>query len=468
MPLIDPSDRRPVHFVGIAGAGMSALAELFVRRGVAVTGCDANPGSGDDLRRLGIDVRAGHDPAHVDGARALVVTSAMPRDHAEIARARELGIPVVRRAEALGEAVSGGALVAIAGTHGKTTTTVMTTEALTTAGLEPTGVVGGRVGAWAGNLRRGGDSLYVVEADEYDRSFLALTPTVAVVTNVEADHLDIYADLNDIRETFAQFLAPARYVALCADDEGANTLATPSSAEVIRYSAAAGVGGRAAGSDDARLLAGGVRSENGTTAFDVAFDGEPLGEVRLAVPGLHNVRNALAAVASGLALGATLDGMRAGLTGFRGVERRFQRLGEARGVAVVDDYAHHPTEIRATLEAARAAYPGRRIVAAFQPHLFSRTRDFAEEFGGALALADDVFLTAIYPARERPIEGVTAVLIADAARRAGRAVRWLGERDALAEALARAVREGDVVFTIGAGDITKTGPELLERLTAAR
>lgn len=479
MPLIDPSDRRPVHFVGIAGAGMSALAELFLRRGATVTGCDANPATADDLRRLGIRVSAGHDVAHVEGARALVVTSAMPRDHAELVRARELGIPVVRRAEALGEAVSGGALVGIAGTHGKTTTTVMTTEALAAADLAPTGVAGGRVGSWEGNLSKGGDGLYVVEADEYDRSFLALTPTVAVVTNMEADHLDIYKDLDDIRETFARFVRPARFVVLCADDPGANALPTPSSAEVIRY----GIDRRSAHTAavdahdtrsggvlarDARLLARNVRPERGGTSFGVEYDGDDLGDVHLLVPGLHNVRNALAAIASGLVLGATVPRMRPGLAAFRGVERRFQRLGEERGVAVVDDYAHHPTEIRATLEAARAAFPGRRIVAAFQPHLFSRTRDFAGDFGGALALADDVFLTSIYPAREQPIAGVSAQLIADASLAAGREVRWQGERGELADALASAVREGDVVLTVGAGDITKTGPELLQRLAAGR
>ena len=479
MPLLDPSDRRPVHFVGIAGAGMSALAELFLRRGATVTGCDANPATADDLRRLGIPVITGHDAAHVDGARALVVTSAMPRDHTELARARELGIPVVRRAEALGEAVSGGAHVGVAGTHGTTTTTVMTTEALAAAGLAPTGVAGGRVGSWEGNLSKGGDALYVVEADEYDRSFLALTPTVAVVTNVEADHLDIYKDLDDIRETFARFVRPARYVVLCADDAGANALPTPSSAEVIRYgierramtpAAVDAHDARLAGglSRDARLLARDVRADGAGTQFAVEYDGEDLGDVRLGVPGLHNVRNALAAIASGLALGATVPEMRSGLAAFHGVERRFQRLGEAGGVAVVDDYAHHPTEIRATLQAARAAFPGRRLVAAFQPHLYSRTRDFASDFGGALALADDVFLTSIYPAREKPIAGVSAQLIADAARAAGRAVRWQGDRGELAEALARAVREGDVVLTVGAGDITRTGPELLERLAAGR
>src|SRR5688500_14793622 len=192
MPLIDPSDSRPVHFVGIAGAGMSALAELLVRRGVAVTGCDANTSGAADLQRLGVAMTEGHDPSHAEAARALVITSAMPKDHPEIARAWALGIPVIRRAEALGEAVSGGALVGIAGTHGKSTTTVMTTEALRAAQLEPTGIVGGRVASWGGNLAFGSDKLFVVEADEYDRSFLALTPTVAVVTNVEADHLDIY------------------------------------------------------------------------------------------------------------------------------------------------------------------------------------------------------------------------------------------------------------------------------------
>src|SRR5256714_8171227 len=205
MPLIDPSDPRPVHFVGIAGAGMSALAELFVRSGVVVTGCDANPTGVDDLRRLGIVVGP-HDPSHVAGARALVVTSAMPKDHPELQRARDCGVPIVRRADALGEVTRGRELVAIAGTHGKTTTTVMTTEALSAAGRDPTALVGGRVASWSGNLRAGGDRLYVVEADEYDRSFLALTPTVAVVTNIEADHLDIYDGLGDIGAAFSQFV----------------------------------------------------------------------------------------------------------------------------------------------------------------------------------------------------------------------------------------------------------------------
>jgi len=441
--------------MGIAGAGMSALAELFVRRGVAVTGCDSAPGVIDDLRRLGVVVREGHDPGHIDGVRAIVVTSAVPRDHAELARARSAGIPITRRAEALGEVVKGGEVVAVAGTHGKTTTTVMTTEALAAAGREPTGLVGGRVAAWQGNLRAGGERLFVVEADEYDRSFLALSPTVAVVTNVEADHLDIYADLDDIRRAFEQFVSPARTVVVCADDVGAASLTFSSTAEILRYGIE---------SVDARVLAHEILSVDGRLRFLVSFDGDALGELTLRVPGVHNVRNALAAVASGLAVGCTLEAMRTGLESFEGVERRFQRLGSVRGVEIVDDYAHHPTEILATLDAARGAYPGRRIVAAFQPHLFSRTRDFAADFGAALANADAVFLTEIYPAREQPIPGVTSALIEDALRMAGRPVTWRGERATLADALVDAVRDGDVIITLGAGDITRTGAEVLRRL----
>jgi UDP-N-acetylmuramate--alanine ligase len=446
---------QPVHFVGIAGAGMSALAELLHRRGARVTGCDANPSNAPDLQRLGIEVSAGHDPSHADSAGALVVTSAMPRDHPEIVRARERGIPVIRRAEALAEAIAGGDVIGIAGTHGKTTTTVMTTDALRAAGLEPTGIAGGRVGSWNGNLSYGGDRLFVVEADEYDRSFLALTPTVGVVTNVEADHLDIYEGLDDIRAAFSQYLGPARALVLCDDDAGVRSLVLPTGAQVIRY---------ALRSPDARLRATGLAQADRGSAFTVVFDDEPVCEVRLRVPGEHNVLNALAAIGSGLALGADPVRLAQGLSAFTGVERRFQRVGEARGVLVIDDYAHHPTELRATLAAARAAYPERRLVAAFQPHLFTRTRDFAREFGEALGGADAAYLTAIYPAREQPIAGVTAGLIAEAAEAAGRPVAWQGSRDALAPALAADVRAGDLVLTMGAGDITRTGPELLALL----
>ena len=450
--LLDPADARPVHFVGIAGAGMSALAELFTLRGVRVSGCDAHPENAPDLRSLGITVEAGHSAAHVAGARALVVTSAIPKDHPELVRARELGVPVVRRAEALAEATASATLIGVAGTHGKSTTTVMTTEALAAGGLDPTGYVGARVTSWGGNLRAGCAERLVVEADEYDRSFLALTPTLAIVTNVEADHLDIYADLGDLERAFAQFVRPARYVVLCADDAGANAVPTPVSAEVIRYGLT---------SPDARLRAADVRRAGLGSAFTVVYDGVRLGEVELAVPGEHNVRNALAALGAGLAFGLTVPAMAPGLAAFRGVERRFQLLGEAGGALLVDDYAHHPTEVRATIEAARAAAPERRLVVAFQPHLFSRTRDFAEEFADALLLADAVYLADIYPAREQPIPGVTSELIAARMTALGRPPEWRGGAATLAPVLARALRTGDLVVTMGAGDVTRVGPAVL-------
>ena len=436
---------------------MRALAELLAKRGVAITGCDANPGAIDDLQALGIAVTRGHSPDHVKGARELVVTSAMPKNHPELAWARDLGIPITRRAEALARAVDGGRLAGIAGTHGKTTTTVMTTSALSAAGLKPTGIAGGRVAVWKGNLRYQGDELFVVEADEYDRSFLTLSPAVAVVTNIEADHLDIYHDLEDIKATFSRFVAGAAAIVLCDDDAGASTLSLPASAEIIRYGLT---------SLNARLVGRDISSEGHTTRFLVSYDGAVLGDVELRVPGKHNVQNALAAIGVGIALGVSLDAMRPGLLEFGGVDRRFQRLCDVGGVTIIDDYAHHPTEIAATLQAAHASYPGRRIVVAFQPHLFSRTRDFSAAFGEALSAADSVFLADIYPAREEPIPGVSSEMIASPMQRNGHPVIWQGARSDLADALAEYVRAGDVVITIGAGDITLTGPELEQRLAA--
>jgi len=465
MTALDSSDPRPIHFVGIAGAGMRALAELLSHRGVTVTGCDANPDSIEDLEALGIPVVKGHSPDHVEGARELIVTSAMPKNHPELLRARELGIPSTRRAEALGRAVVGGRVVGIAGTHGKTTTTVMTTAALTAAGLAPTGIAGGRVAEWKGNLHYESDELFVVEADEYDRSFLTLSPDVAVVTNIEADHLDIYRDLEDIKSTFSNFVRNAATIVLCEDDAGARSLDLPASAEIIRYSLKPYDNAwNYEASHNARLIARDVRSEGQSTSFSVSYDGDPLGDVALRVPGHHNVQNALAAIAVGFSLGISLDVMREGFFKFGGVDRRFQRLYDVAGVTIVDDYAHHPTEIAATLQAARTSYPGRRIVAAFQPHLFSRTRDFSDAFGQALAAADSVFLAEIYPAREQPVPGITSALVASSLERAGRPATWQGSRSDLAAALTGFVREGDVVITIGAGDITRTGPELRERL----
>ncbi len=452
------NDNSPVHFIGIAGAGMSALAELYASRGITVTGSDTNTMGAPDLLGLGISVLP-HDAANVAHARAVVYSSAIPTDHPEMAAARAAGIPLIRRAEALGEAVNDGVVVGIAGTHGKTTTTVMTTDVLASGSLDPVGIAGGRVGRWNGNLRRGrgggaGDRLFVVEADEYDRSFLALRCTVAVVLNVEEDHLDIYRDLSDIERAFEEFVAPAGTVVRCADDPGAMKLRLNSPAREITYSTSTESG--------AQLTARDIIPQNGGSGFEVYYEDRPLGAVTLRVPGIHNVRNALAAAASGIALNVPFPRIAAGLAEFTGVERRFQLAGVSRGITVVDDYAHHPTEVAATIAAARMAYPGARLVAAFQPHLYSRTRDLSDQFASALSAADAVFLCDIYGAREAPIAGVTSELIAKGIPT--EKLRWMGGRSALAAALLAEIHEGDLVLLMGAGDITKTADELMQGL----
>ena len=459
MTLFRTGDPRPIHLMGIAGAGMSALALIAGHRGVAITGCDSDTsGAGlNDLTALGVRVWQGHDPSHVDGARAVIVTAAVPRDHPELERARALGLRVVRRADALGELVAAGrASVAVAGTHGKTTTTVMITEALTAAGRNPTGLAGGRVAAWGGNARIGGDELFVVEADEYDKAFLSLKPTIAVVNNVEADHLECYGSIEALEAAFADFASRAERVIVGGDDVGADRVALKVEAPVWRV----GLGPTA----DVRIRA--VRLEPGGSRATISMPGGHTVELQLAVLGMHNVRNAAAALGVLQALGADVQAGAQALAEFRGVGRRFERLGEARGVAVVDDYAHHPTEVAATLAAARQAFPGRRLVAVFQPHLYSRTALHGESLGKALAAADMVVVAPIYGAREEPLAGVTHHLVVRGATRAGAATVGVRDRAGLTGHVARAVREGDVVFTLGAGDVTRVGPELLELLRA--
>lgn len=458
MTLFRTGDPRPIHFMGVAGAGMSALALIARHRGVAINGCDSDTsGAGaGDLTALGVQVSRGHDPSHLDGVRAVVVTAAVPVDHPELERARALNLPIVRRADALGQLVADGSLVAVAGTHGKTTTTVMVTEALTAAGRNPTGLAGGRVAAWGGNARLGGDELFVVEADEYDKAFLSLQPTIAVVNNIEADHLECYGGVDALEDAFAEFAGRAERVIIGADDPGADRVALRLSAPVWRV----GLGATA----DVRIRA--VRLEPGGSRAMITLPGGEAAELRLAVPGLHNVRNAAAALGVLRALGADVRSGAQALSGFLGVGRRFERLGEARGVTVVDDYAHHPTEVAATLSAARQAFPGRRVIAVFQPHLYSRTALHGEALGKALAAADMVVVAPIYGAREQPVAGVTHHLVVRGATRAGAATVGVRDRAGLTTHVARAIREGDVVFTLGAGDVTQVGPELLSILRA--
>ncbi|MGH7580623.1 MAG: UDP-N-acetylmuramate--L-alanine ligase [Gemmatimonadales bacterium] len=442
--------------MGIAGAGMSALALIAHRRGVVVTGCDADPSGAADLSALGVRVHEGHDPAHLEGARALVVTAAVPAGHPELRRAEELDLPVVPRKVALAALVGGARSVGVSGTHGKTTTTVMTTEALASAGLRPTGLAGGRVAAWGGNARIDGDELFVVEADEYDQAFLTLHPTIAIVNNVEADHLECYGSVEALEAAFVEFAGRARVALVSADDAGALRIAARLK-QARRFGFAA----------DAEVrISEVVQGPEGTEAT-VAWRGGRKIRLRLGVPGIHNLRNAVAALGAVEALGGPLEPAAHALAAFSGVGRRFERLGEHGGVAVVDDYAHHPSELAATLSAARQAYPGRRVVAVFQPHLYSRTIAHGEAMGQALAAADLVFVTEIYGAREQPVPGVSGRQVADAAARAGADARFEAVRADVGRHVREALQPGDVVLTLGAGDITRVAPELVRWLSAA-
>jgi len=463
-PFPEIAGEGTVHFMGIGGAGMCSLAEAMARAGLGVSGCDLTLGTSvDPLRALGIPLQVGHAPEHLEGVEALILTSAVPTDHPELLEARRRGIPVLKRAEALGRWTDRGQVVAIAGTHGKTTTTAMTTQLFAAAGRDPTGFVGGWVPEWGGHYRAGRDTLFIVEADEYDRSFHHLHPTVAVITNLEPDHLDIYGDFEGVLDGFRTFLRGSRPGAVwlySSDDPGARTL--------LAGVAGARSFGLATGSDlqgvDLDLTGGRIR-------MTVVEDGMPAAELRLGLPGVHNARNALAAAGAARALGVEWSVIASALAGFQGVVRRFQELGVASGVTVVDDYAHHPTELAAALRAARERAPEARLVAVFQPHLYTRTRDFAEEFARVLATADLVWLTGIYPAREPAIPGIDGEFLArkviEVARELGREgveVFYHESLQGLAQAVAESLRSGDLCMTLGAGSIEAVGLELLSAL----
>jgi UDP-N-acetylmuramate--alanine ligase len=437
---------------------MSALALIAMRRGAHVTGCDTHPEGAAELADLGATISAGHDASHVSGSRAVVYTAAVRPDHPELAAARAADIPVIGRADALAELVRGRTVIGVGGTHGKTTTTAMVSQALAAAGRDPTALVGGRVAAWEGNARLGSDELYVVEADEYDRALLKLDPTVALIGNVEADHLECYEGSVDALEgAFADFAERAERAVIGADDAGASRVGRIIDVPVWRVGVAEGC--------DLRL-SDVSREADASTARLTLPDGTRHRLV-LRVPGLHNLRNAGMALAAALAVGADAKAALEGLAQFEGVGRRFEVLGTARGVTVVDDYAHHPSEVVATLAAARQSYPEARLVAVFQPHLYSRTRLMGDAMGIGLAMADLALVTDVYAAREAPIAGVSGKQVLKAARRAGAEAEWVPRRDELTARLAEVVADGDVVLTLGAGDITEVGRDLLRRLTSA-
>ncbi len=456
MNLFDLSDPRPVHFMGIGGAGMSALALIALRRGVAVNGCDADLSGAGDLLDLGVLVHQGHDPSHIVGVRAVIVTAAIPPAAPELAAARAAGVPVVARKDALANLVASARSVAVAGTHGKTTTTVMTTTALTAAGLAPTGLAGGRVEEWGGNALLAEGALFVVEADEFDQAFLALHPTIAIVNNVEADHLECYGSVSALESAFVTFADRAERVLVGADDPGAE-----------RVRARLGTKTWTFGTVPADFHIEAIEQTTGETRARITLPERDPVALRLRVPGIHNLRNATAAIGAVCALDGDLEAALVALAEFRGVGRRFERLGEVGGVELVDDYAHHPTELSATLAAARQAFPKRRLVAVFQPHLYSRTVEHGGAMGRALAAADLVVVTEIYGSREKPMPGVSGRIVADAATKAGAQAIFEPDRTAVTRRVFESIRVGDVVVTLGAGDITQVGRELVEWLRAA-
>jgi UDP-N-acetylmuramate--alanine ligase len=449
-----------IHFVGIGGIGMSGIAELLLSQGYQVTGSDLQLSEVTArLEDLGATIHQDHRAENVDGAHAVVYSSAVKLDNPEVVRGIELKIPVIRRAEMLGELMRMHFSIGVAGTHGKTTVTSMVGHILSEAGLAPTLIVGGIVNALGTSARLGQGEYLVAEADEFDRSFLRLFPTVAVVTTVEAEHMDTYGNYEAMVDAFVEFANKVPFygaVVACLDEAGVRNLIPRIDRGLLTYGT----------TSQADLRADDIVFEDLGSRFDLTWRGERLGEVRLRVPGLHNVRNALAALTVGLYLDLDPAALVSALAGFTGVARRFEIKGEVGDVLVVDDYAHHPTEVSATLTAARTGLD-RRIVAVFQPHLFSRTRDFADEFGSALLDSDVLVVTDVYPAREEAIAGVSGELVSSAASRQGhRQVTYLPDAGEVPELLAEIVQPGDLVITMGAGDIWKAAAELVERLEA--
>lgn len=445
-----------VHFIGIGGAGMSAIAKVLVERGVPVTGSDLKRSrAATALAAMGATVHVGHDASHVEGAGVVVASTAIRDSNPELAAARAAGIEVLSRGEALASLLSDGRSIIVAGTHGKTTTTSMIVSVLRSAQLDPTYLVGGGLNDSGTNARSGTGDLAVAEADESDGSFLLLKPGVSVVTNVEEDHVDHWESLDALRAAFRSFLQ-------ATDPEGA--IVVPSrDGPLMDDARAVGVPVSTFG-PGGDISAGDVKLERGRSTFSLRYAGREV-RVTLQVPGDHNVSNALAAAAACLQVEVDLDTIAAGLGRYSGVERRFHVKGRVEGVTIIDDYAHHPTEVRATLAAARSG-GWERVVAVFQPHRYSRTAAFAGAFGEAFADADRIILTDVYGAGEEPVPGVSGKLISDAVCSAlpGRPVAYLPHRDELVAYLRSALRRGDAVLTMGAGDVTALGDELLQRI----
>ncbi|MBO0655619.1 UDP-N-acetylmuramate--L-alanine ligase [Streptomyces triculaminicus] len=460
-PAVPTTMDRP-HFIGIGGAGMSGIAKILAQRGAAVAGSDAKESAtAGALRELGATVHIGHAAGHLaEDASCVVVSSAIRADNPELAAAAERGIPVVHRSDALARLMDGLRPIAVAGTHGKTTTTSMLAVSLDALGLDPSYAIGGDLDGPGSNARHGGGDIFVAEADESDRSFHKYAPEVAIILNVELDHHANYASMEEIYDSFETFVGrirPGGTLVVSADQAGARELTERISGrhdiEVVTYGAAEDA--------DVRVLK--VTPRGLASEVTVMLNGRML-TFAVSVPGSHYAHNAVAALAAGVALGIPAHNLASALGKYTGVKRRLQLKGEAAGVQVIDSYAHHPTEMTADLEAIRGAAAGSRVLVVFQPHLFSRTQELGTEMGQSLALADASVVLDIYPAREDPIPGITSALIIDAAKDAGADVRAEHDMAAVADVVAGMARPGDLVLTMGAGDVTDLGPKILARL----
>jgi UDP-N-acetylmuramate--alanine ligase len=455
-----------IHFVGIGGIGMSGIAEVLLNLGYKISGSDLKSSAVTQrLASLGATTFEGHAAENVIGAEVVVTSSAIATDNPEVAKARELHIPVIRRAEMLAELMRLKYGIAIAGMHGKTTTTSMVAAVLASGGLDPTVVVGGRVDAMGSNARLGKSQYLVAEADESDRSFLKLSPILSVVTNIDREHMDCYRNMRDVRQTFLEFMDRVPFygmIVACDDDPVLRKLLPQVQRRVVTYGTRRG--------SDFLIKPGTIEQLPGEhrplSHFRVSFEGKDLGEFLLHVPGTHNILNATAAVAVGIGLDLPVESIRAALENFRGVDRRFQLRGRAAGVSVVDDYGHHPTEIRATLAAARQCGFG-KVHVIFQPHRYTRTKALMEEFGEAFRDADTLAILDIYAASEQPIEGVSGEALAAHIRQtAAQDARYVPSFAEAAEWVSSQAEEGDMILTLGAGSVSQLGPLILEKLQA--
>ncbi len=446
-----------IHFVGIGGIGMSGIAEVLANLGYRVSGSDAKESTTvERLRGLGITVHLGHDANHIAGAQVVVISSAVKGDNPEVVAAHLQKVPVIPRGEMLAELMRMKYGIAVAGSHGKTTTTSMVAQILSQGGLDPTIVIGGKLGTIGSNAKLGKGPYLVAEADESDGSFLLLNPSLAIITNIDREHLDHYKDLAEIEAAFEIFGNKVPFygsVFLCMDDTNAAAIRPRLKRQVHTYGT----------NPQVDIRARDIRQDGFRTHFKVTAFGEDLGAFSLGVPGHHMVLNALAALGVALELGVDREILRASLASFTGAERRFTKKGEREGVLVVDDYGHHPTEIAATLAGARAGFPDRRIVAAFQPHRYTRTKALLEEFGRCFFEADVVVVTDIYAAGEPPIPGITGETVVEALRGHGqKEVHLVGRVEDLPAALRKLTHPGDLLITFGAGTITQVGPAFLE------